>query len=286
MAYNNMKNEQGYPQAQPQSPGDAYGWKPSPGGYPGSSQPMSAPQASASGTVPFIDPEDLQPKNMSFSDESIRKGFIRKVYLILMAQLTFTFGVVALFLFHRPTQEFSERNPGLILAACLITLVVVIAMACCESARRTFPTNFICLGVFTLAESFLIGAIASRYNSESVFLAVGITALLCLALTLFAMQTKYDFTACGGFLIAALICLMIFGFVAMFWRDHIVQTIYAGCGALLACVFLIYDTQIMMGGDHKYSISPEEYIFAALNLYMDVVRIFLFILQLIGDRKN
>lgn len=107
-----------------------------------------------------------------------------------------------------------------------------------------------------------------------------------MALTIFALQTKYDFTACGGFLLAAMVCLLIFGIVAMFWRAHIVQTIYAGCGALLACVFLIYDTQIMMGGEHKYSISPEEYIFAALNLYMDVVRIFLFILQLIGNRNN
>lgn len=116
-------------------------------------------------------------------------------------------------------------------------------------------------------------------------MAVGITAILCLALTLFAVQTKYDFTACGGFLIAALVCLMIFGIVAIFWRDHMVRTIYAACGALLACMFLIYDTQIMMGGTHKYSISPEEYIFAALNLYMDVIRIFLYILQLLGNKK-
>ncbi|XP_073847849.1 protein lifeguard 2-like isoform X2 [Musca autumnalis] len=279
-----MSQQQGYEQQafgvqQPQQPAASasdqpYGWKPDASG--------SSSTSSGGG---FLDPENLQSKNFSFNEESVRKGFIRKVYLILMAQLLFTFGIVALFLFHEPTQQFSQRNPGLVLAAAITTLVVVIAMACCESARRSFPLNFICLGVFTLAESFLVGAIASRYNSESVFLAVGITAILCLALTLFAMQTKYDFTACGGFLIAALVCLMIFGIVAMFWRAHIVQTIYAGCGALLACVFLIYDTQIMMGGDHKYSISPEEYIFAALNLYMDVIRIFLYVLQLIGNRK-
>lgn len=265
-----------YPQPVPPT-SQPYGWKPN--GPPD----VHVPSPSSGG---FIDPEDLQPKNFSFNEASVRRGFLRKVYLILMAQLLFTFGVVALFVFHKPTSEFANKNSGLVLAACLITLVVVIAMACCESARRSFPTNFICLSIFTAAESFLVGAIAGRYQAESVFLAVGITAILCLALTLFALQTKYDFTACGGFLLAAMVCLLIFGIVAMFWRAHIVQTIYAGCGALLACVFLIYDTQIMMGGEHKYSISPEEYIFAALNLYMDVVRIFLFILQLIGNRNN
>uniref|UniRef100_A0A1I8NXB8 Uncharacterized protein n=1 Tax=Stomoxys calcitrans TaxID=35570 RepID=A0A1I8NXB8_STOCA len=233
----------------------------------------------------FLDPENLQPKNFSFNEESVRKGFIRKVYLILMGQLFFTFGVVSLFLFHKPTLEFTQHHPEIVLVACITTLVVVISMACCESARRTFPVNFICLGVFTLAESFLVGSIAGRYNSESVFLAIGITAILCLALTIFAMQTKYDFTVCGGMLLAAMVCLLLFGIVGLFWRTHIMQTIYAGCGAMLACIFLIYDTQIMMGGDHKYSISPEEYIFAALNLYMDVVRIFIYVLQLIGNKK-
>lgn len=37
-----------------------------------------------------------------------------------------------------------------------------------------------------------------------------------------------------------------------------------------------------MGGKHKYSISPEEYFFAALNLYMDVVQIFIQILTILG----
>ncbi|XP_075165033.1 protein lifeguard 2-like [Haematobia irritans] len=257
----------------PPSQDQSYGWKNGSG--------VNSPSGSGS----FLDPETLLPKNFSFNEESVRKGFVRKVYLILMGQLLFTFGVVSLFLFHKPTLEFSQNNPGLVLAAAITTLIVVISMACCESARRSFPANFICLGIFTFAESFLVGAIAGRYNSEEVFIAIGITAILCLALTIFAMQTKYDFTVCGGMLLAAMICLLLFGIVAMFWRTYIVRTIYAGVGALLACMFLIYDTQIMMGGEHKYSISPEEYIFAALNLYMDVVRIFIYVLQLIGNRK-
>ena len=50
--------------------------------------------------------------------------------------------------------------------------------------------------------------------------------------------------------------------------------------------YLVYDTQIMMGGGKMYSISPEEYIFAALNLYLDIVNLFLYILQLIGAAKG
>ena len=45
--------------------------------------------------------------------------------------------------------------------------------------------------------------------------------------------------------------------------------------------FLIYDTQQVMGG-RKYELSPEEYIYGALQLYIDVVYIFIIILGFMG----
>lgn len=50
--------------------------------------------------------------------------------------------------------------------------------------------------------------------------------------------------------------------------------------------YLVYDTQIMMGGGKQYSISPEEYVFAALNLYLDIINLFLYILQLIAAARG
>ena len=37
-----------------------------------------------------------------------------------------------------------------------------------------------------------------------------------------------------------------------------------------------------MGGGKQYALSPEEYIFAALNLYLDIINLFLFILRIIA----
>lgn len=47
-----------------------------------------------------------------------------------------------------------------------------------------------------------------------------------------------------------------------------------------------FSTQMMMGGKHKYSISPEEYIFAALNLYIDIVNIFMYILTILSATRD
>ena len=39
----------------------------------------------------------------------------------------------------------------------------------------------------------------------------------------------------------------------------------------------------MILGGRKYELTPEEYIFAALSLYLDIINLFLYILELIGD---
>ncbi|MEQ2194211.1 hypothetical protein XENOCAPTIV_025453, partial [Xenoophorus captivus] len=50
--------------------------------------------------------------------------------------------------------------------------------------------------------------------------------------------------------------------------------LYAAIGAIVFTLLLI--------GNRKHSISPEEYVFAALSIYVDIVQIFLFLLQIIG----
>ncbi|KAM8712400.1 hypothetical protein ACLKA7_012852 [Drosophila subpalustris] len=272
---------------QPYPPGpygqDPYGQGPPPGHY--APQPGFVQPPAPAGYGAYDDPEG-QPKNFSFDDQSIRRGFIRKVYMILMGQLLVTFGAVALFVYHEGTKLFVANHRWLVWVALGVLIVTMLCMACCEGVRRQTPTNFIFLGIFTIAQSFLLGVTATRYAPTEVLMALGLTAAVCLALTIFAMQTKIDFTMMGGILLACMVVFMIFGIVAIFFKGKIITLVYASFGALLFSVYLIYDTQLMMGGDHKYSISPEEYIFAALNLYLDIVNIFIYILTIIGASRD
>merc|ERR1712228_1076032 len=100
---------------------------------------------------------------------------------------------------------------------------------------------------------------------------------------LFAFQTKFDFTVCGAGLFVILLVFICFGFTMTFiGHDRVTEMIYASIGALIFCFYLVFDTQLMLGGKHKYSISPEEYILAALNLYLDIINLFIYILMLVG----
>lgn len=89
----------------------------------------------------------------------------RKVYLILMLQLLVTFLFAAYFTYNEEAKLFAWRNVTLFYGCLITTFILMIVMACCENARRTAPLNFILLGIFTVAESILIGFIAS-FNEE------------------------------------------------------------------------------------------------------------------------
>ncbi|XP_015750962.1 PREDICTED: protein lifeguard 1-like [Acropora digitifera] len=215
---------------------------------------------------------------MAFSDVSIRAGFIRKVYSILLCQLVVTIAFICFFLYWTLVyHNFFSRA---------VTFVTMIAMACCESVRRTFPTNMIFLSLFTLCEGYLLGAVSRLLSEFHMISRIPHHIVVVLAITIFAFQTKYDFTMMGGILFVALIILICFGFLMIFFHSRVLSIVYACIGALIFAVYLVYDTQIMMGGGKMYSISPEEYIFAALNLYLDIVNLFLYILQIIAAARG
>ncbi|CAG2171459.1 unnamed protein product [Oppiella nova] len=50
----------------------------------------------------------------------------------------------------------------------------------------------------------------------------------------------------------------------------------------LGATYLVVDTQMIMGGSHKVQVSSEEYIFAALTLYLDMINIFLYVLHILS----
>ncbi|XP_017076677.2 LOW QUALITY PROTEIN: protein lifeguard 1 [Drosophila eugracilis] len=228
-----------------------------------------------------IDPEH-NDKGLEFSNASIRRGFIRKVYLILLAQLITSLVVIVSLNFNKNVRLTVAENSWIFLLAMLIVFVLLVSLACNEDLRRKTPGNFIILGLLTLGESILLGVAACRYAPSEIFMAVSITTAVCVGLTLFAMQTRYDFTMMGGMLVSFLIILLLFGIITVFVGQGVMTTIYCALSAMLFSAYLVYDTQLMMGGKHRFSISPEEYIFAALNIYLDVVNIFLDVLQILG----
>jgi protein lifeguard len=93
--------------------------------------------------------------------------------------------------------------------------------------------------------------------------------------------TKTDLTGFGPYLMIFCLVLMVFGIVAIFWRDPIVHLIYSCLSALLFSIYLIYDTQLVLGKG-QYSYSLDDAYLAAIQLYIDIIEIFLHLLQILS----
>lgn len=221
----------------------------------------------------------------SFS-ASVRLAFIRKVYCIMTVQLAITAAIIALFTSVDEVREWTYYNEWSLYVAIAIVIVIIVTLACCDSISRRTPGNFICLGIFTLAFGYMLGAIVCRFDVEAILLAVGICAVITLTLTIFSFQTKLDVTKCGGVLCVLMIILLFTGIAFAFFPQDDYATIgYSAAGALIFSLYIVYDTQMMLG-NKKHSISPEDYVFAALNLYLDVINLFLRILIIISKAQK
>lgn len=223
--------------------------------------------------------ESFMP-NFSFNTGTIRKTFVQKVFTIVSAQLAITLAFVATFTFHQGALKYAYSNPWLMNVSMISTLVLTLIMSFSQSARRTAPMNMILLGAYTICQGFLVGIMSSLYQVEEVVYAVALTCAIVFGLTIYASTTKEDFTMKGGMMVSMILALSVGSLVSIFYRGAFFNFILACGGAAAFSMYIIYDLQMIMG-DRKLSISPEEYIFAALNLYVDIIRIFMELLKIL-----
>jgi len=216
----------------------------------------------------------------------IRSGFIQKVYAILSAQLLLTALVASPFVLNEGCKAF-VRHYGfpLVIAITILNIGFLCALTCCGAENlRTSPTNYLLLGGFTVTEGLLVGIVCVFYTMQSILMAVVATGILVAGLTVYAMTTETDFTDMGGYLMAAVLSLMVFGFFVMFFPSPFMHKVYCCLGVFLFSIFLIYDTQLICGKG-EIQLGVDDYVFGALQLYIDIIQLFMFILELLGDRS-
>jgi FtsH-binding integral membrane protein len=102
-------------------------------------------------------------------------------------------------------------------------------------------------------------------------------------ISVYACTTKTDFTFFGGLLFSLLSCLIILTLFSFFFE--FLNAIICIFGVLLYSLYLLYDTQLLLG---KFGVeySVDDYILASLNIYLDIIQIFLYILEILGRMSD
>ena len=149
------------------------------------------------------------------------------------------------------------------------------------AAQATFWAYAALLGV-SLSSIFIV------YTAQSITQVFFIAAATFGAMSLYGYTTKRDLTQFGSFLFMGLIGLIIAMVVNFFLQSSALGFAISAIGILIFVGLTAYDTQKikeMYSVNDDGSVAGRKAIMGALALYLDFLNIFLFMLQLFGDRR-
>ncbi|XP_053990780.1 protein lifeguard 4-like [Hylaeus volcanicus] len=221
----------------------------------------------------------------TYFDEStsimIRHAFIRRVYSLLSVQLLISFSIISAVRYIPSLSQFMLEHRGFIFIPLILLTVLILVAMCIPSLLRMHPLNLIILCSISGLFGLVLSSIVIETTQKTFLLAIGITLFIFLALTVFAFQTKYDFTGYGVYFFVAGITFFLVSIIGIFIKSRVFHLVLAYIGVVLFSSYIIYDTQLIVGGQKKHQYSIDDYVFATLSLYLDIMNLFQYVLTIL-----
>ena len=238
-----------------------------------------------------FDPYEFDRDYTSVQGETLGQ-YTAKTFLWMVLGLLVTFGVAigcwvtntTLYLIY--SGSFQVVN----LVALAATLVLAFTMGHRIQKMRV-GTAIAMFVAFSALFGFTLSIYLYIYDLGILAFSFLLTAVYFGALAAYGFFTKRDLSSLRTILVSGLLFLIIFGLLSMFipgfqMFDRVVCLI----GIAVFLGYTAYDTQKIRAFYHYYSASPDMLakasIFSALQLYLDFINLFLYLLRFLGSRKN
>lgn len=166
-------------------------------------------------------------------------------------------------------------------------LFSIIALLCSKNLRHSVPLNYIMLFVFTVSMGFIFAGLTAWLTAASVLLSIGVLVVTLLCLFGAALLIPAKPQVLKGIMIGVLaaVFLQLTLCLTMAFSGYITQgmwILYCMLGVLICSALIYFDLFIIMLAG-KYAM--DEYIFCAILLYVDIMRLLLYILMIFGKGK-
>lgn len=222
---------------------------------------------------------------VSFAGTLVRSGeeratLVRRTYgLVFVSVIVTALGVA-----------FARTQPALMQAVIEHPIITMIAMFAplwmAMRARHSYPRNLILVMLFTFIEGLFIAPFLTLAERQSPGI-VGQAGILTLStfgvLSLYALISKRDFSAWGSFFFVGLWVLIATSLLNIFFPTAL-GTLWIAAGTVLVFSgLLVFDTwRIVRSGQY----GPDDYVPAAVNIYLDLLNLFLAIVSLLGGGRR
>ena len=206
-----------------------------------------------------------------------RASLVRRTYsLVFVSVLVTMFGA-----------SFGLSQPALMQAVMrhpIISFLCVLApLFLATRTRQQFPANIGLVLLFTFVEGVFISPLLFLYGRTQPGLisqAAGLTVGAFGILTLYAFVSRREFSAWGSFLIVGLWVLIGTMLINLFFRNQTADLWLASVTVLIFSGLLVFDTWRL-----RNVYGPDDYVMAAVQIYLDLLNMFLAVLRILGNRR-
>lgn len=164
-----------------------------------------------------------------------------------------------------------------------IAVVVFLTSRIHQMSETKSKAIFIGYSVLTGITFSVVGLL---FDVDTLFLAFGFSAVLFACLGIIGYTTKKDMTSLGPVLFGGLIALLIVSFIGIFINLSAIDLLISLVGVILFLGITVYDTQKMkrtyMSCQNDHAMLGKLSIFFALQLYLDFINIFLYLVRIMG----
>ncbi len=214
------------------------------------------------------------------------RAYMLKVYNYMASGVLLT-GIVAMLVSQSPVLQsaiFGGPQAFLVMLA-PFAFIMVMSFGINKLSASALQTTF---WAFAAVMGLSLSTVLLAYTGESVARTFFITAASFGALSLYGYTTKKDLSGMGTFLMMGVFGLIIAMIVNIFLGSSMMQFIISVLGVLIFAGLTAYDTQKIK---HSYAMMAngemmqKGAIMGALNLYLDFVNLFTFLLSFLGNRE-
>lgn len=207
-----------------------------------------------------------------------RATLVRRTYSLVLVSILVTMVGVSFSLSQPAVLQAVANHPFLAFLAAIAPLFVAGRM------KAAFPMNIGFVLLFNFAMGVMISPAIFFYGRQQPGL-IGQAAVLTIGafgiLTLYAFVSRRDFSAWGSFLIVGLWVLIGTSLLNLFFHNAAVDLWLASVTVLLFSGLLVFDTWRL-----RNFYGPDEYVGAAVQIYLDLLNIFMAVLRVLGNRRN
>ena len=207
-----------------------------------------------------------------------RATLVRRTYTLVFVSVLVTIFGASFGLSQPALMQMVAQHPFLTMIGVFVPLLLA------TRTRQQFPANIGFVLLFTFVEGIWISPLLYIYGRTQPGLiteAAGLTISAFGVLTLYSFVSRRDFSAWGSFFMVGLWILVATMILNFFFRNQTADLWLASATVLVFSGLLVFDTWRL-----RNVYGPDDYVGAAVNIYLDLLNMFLAILRILGGRRN